>query len=146
VNTSPQVPIHGIATLASGVAASFLASAALAQPAIRWSTIDSGGGRIASTDGTITLRSTIGQIDAGPRAGGSLLLKGGYWPGALPPAPPPPCPADFNSDGNLDPDDLADYIACFFDTPPCPAADLSGDGTIDPDDLSDYIGLFFVGC
>ncbi|MBL8758166.1 MAG: OmpA family protein, partial [Phycisphaerae bacterium] len=50
------------------------------------------------------------------------------------------------SDGNLDPDDLADYIACFFDTPPCPAADLSGDGTIDPDDLSDYIGLFFVGC
>ncbi len=62
-------------------------------------------------------------------------------------APPPPtCPFDINGDGNLDPDDLSDYIACFFSQPPCPQADINGDGSTDPDDLSDYIGGFFGGC
>ncbi len=52
--------------------------------------------------------------------------------------------ADFNNDGNIDPDDLSDFIGAFFNTPaPAPEADLNGDGNIDPDDLSDYIGLFF---
>lgn len=60
--------------------------------------------------------------------------------------PPPACRADFNGDGNLDPDDLADYIACYFTAPPCPLADYSGDGSTDPDDLSDYIADFFAGC
>ncbi len=55
-----------------------------------------------------------------------------------------PCPADFNRDGNIDPDDLSDYIACFFSPVPCPAADINFDGNIDPDDLSDYIALFFA--
>ncbi len=50
--------------------------------------------------------------------------------------------ADFNNDGNIDPDDLSDYIACFF-SQPCALADLNGDGTVDPDDLSDYIALYF---
>jgi len=57
-----------------------------------------------------------------------------------------PCPADFNGDGNLDPDDLSDYISCFFAQPPCPRADFSNDGITDPDDLADYIGAFFGGC
>ncbi len=57
----------------------------------------------------------------------------------------PPCAPDFNGDGNLDPDDLADYIACYF-TQPCPQADYSGDGNIDPDDLADYIAAYFGGC
>jgi len=78
MNASSDAPIHRLRPLVSVAAASLLASAALAQPAIRWSTIDSGGSRIASADGTITLRSTIGQTDAGSRAGGSLLIKGGY--------------------------------------------------------------------
>ncbi len=56
------------------------------------------------------------------------------------------CPRDFNGDGNVDPDDLSDYISCFFNTPPCARADLNGDGNIDPDDLSDYIALFFGAC
>ncbi len=56
------------------------------------------------------------------------------------------CGADFNSDGVLDPDDLSDYIACFFAPAPCLDADLNGDGVVDPDDLSDYIGAFFAGC
>ncbi|MBL8758590.1 MAG: hypothetical protein JNK35_09190 [Phycisphaerae bacterium] len=58
----------------------------------------------------------------------------------------PVCAPDFNGDGNLDPDDLADYIACYFSTPPCPQADINGDSNIDPDDLSDYIAQYFGGC
>ncbi len=56
------------------------------------------------------------------------------------------CSADFNGDGNLDPDDLSDYIACYFSQPPCPSADINGDNNTDPDDLSDYIGAYFGGC
>ncbi|MGD9689419.1 MAG: hypothetical protein AB7K52_07580 [Phycisphaerales bacterium] len=59
----------------------------------------------------------------------------------------PPCPADFNQDGNVDPDDLGDFINCFFAVPSCPGADFNQDGNIDPDDLGDYINTFFgPGC
>jgi len=56
------------------------------------------------------------------------------------------CTADFNGDGNLDPDDLADYISCYFSQPPCASADFDQSGNIDPDDLADYISAFFAGC
>ncbi len=56
------------------------------------------------------------------------------------------CAADFNGDGNLDPDDLSDYIACYFSIPACDRADRNGDSNIDPDDLSDYIAQYFGGC
>ncbi len=56
------------------------------------------------------------------------------------------CAADFNGDGFIDPDDLSDYIACYFGTPPCDLADFNADGFVDPDDLSDYISVFFGGC
>jgi hypothetical protein len=56
----------------------------------------------------------------------------------------PVCAADYNGDGNLDPDDLADAIACYF-TVDC-GFDYNGDGNEDPDDLSDYIGVYFAGC
>ncbi len=56
------------------------------------------------------------------------------------------CRADFNLDGVVDPDDLADSIACYFSTPPCAAADFNGDGAVDPDDLSDVIATYFQGC
>lgn len=52
-------------------------------------------------------------------------------------------PADFNNDLVVDPDDLSDYITCYFSTPPCPEADINDDSFIDPDDLSDYITIFF---
>ncbi len=57
----------------------------------------------------------------------------------------PRCPADFNSDGNADPDDLSDYIACYFGTPACDRADFNADSNVDPDDLSDFISAYF-GC
>ncbi len=56
------------------------------------------------------------------------------------------CPSDFNADGTIDPDDLADYIACYFTNPPCDAADYNRDTNIDPDDLSDYIAAYFGPC
>ena len=59
---------------------------------------------------------------------------------------PPICRPDFDGNGFLDPDDLADYVSCFFSQPPCAAADFSGDGLVDPDDLADFIGAFFAGC
>jgi hypothetical protein len=61
-----------------------------------------------------------------------------------------PCPADFNRDGNRDPDDLSDFITCFFldvqFPAACPRADFNADGFRDPDDLSDFITAFFAGC
>ncbi len=56
------------------------------------------------------------------------------------------CAADYNGDGNLDPDDLSDFIACYFSQPPCPGADFNNDNNTDPDDLSDFIALYFAGC
>ncbi len=56
------------------------------------------------------------------------------------------CPANFNADGAVDPDDLSDFISGYFSLPPDPRTDYNGDGAIDPDDLSDYIGVFFGGC
>jgi len=56
------------------------------------------------------------------------------------------CPADFNADGTLDPDDLADYITAFFAIPPGTGSDFNADGVTDPDDLADFITAFFAGC
>ena len=58
----------------------------------------------------------------------------------------PTCPADFNRDGSLDPDDLADYITAFFSLPPGAGSDFNNDGVTDPDDLADFITAFFNGC
>lgn len=63
-----------------------------------------------------------------------------------PPGTGPSCPADFDGSGTVDPDDLADYIACYFSSPPCDRADFDGSGSVDPDDLSDFIAGFFLGC
>ena len=61
--------------------------------------------------------------------------------------PPVACRADLNSDGELNPDDLADYINCYFEFPlPCPLSDFNRSGETDPDDLADYINAYFEGC
>ena len=49
---------------------------------LTWSTIDGGGGMF-SAGGSFTLGGTIGQPDAGPLAGGSYTLLGGFWGGAV---------------------------------------------------------------
>ena len=76
----------------------------------------------------------VGTIGAGLDTAAVLLV------------PSTGCRPDFNRDGTLDPDDLADFIACYFDGAGCAAADYSGDGTADPDDLADFIADYFTGC
>jgi hypothetical protein len=65
-------------------------------------------------------------------------------------AAPGGCPADFNGDGFVNPDDLSDFITCFFlevQFPgTCPDADFNDDAFVNPDDLSDFITTFFLGC
>jgi hypothetical protein len=62
----------------------------------------------------------------------------------------PACPADFNGDGLRNPDDLSEFITCFFlelQFPDfCPQGDFNGDGLRNPDDLSEFITVFFLGC
>ncbi len=108
--------------------------------ALRWSTLYSLGftANVPPTTGTATL-----ALFKPGTAGAPTSLDIPNFPV---PTPPPSCLADFNHDGNLDPDDLSDYIACYFSTPPCDQADFNDDGNTDPDDLSDYIGSYFGGC
>jgi len=58
----------------------------------------------------------------------------------------PLCPADFDQSGYRSPDDLADYIACYFLSPPGERADFDGNGIVDPDDLADFVVSYFIGC
>jgi hypothetical protein len=57
------------------------AQTALADYAIDWFTIDSGGAMYSSS-GEYTLGGTIGQPDAGIHDGSPYTLSGGFWPGA----------------------------------------------------------------
>jgi hypothetical protein len=71
-----------------------------------------------------------------------LFLSGGA------PIEAPVCIADFNGDGLLNPDDLSEFITCFFlqlQFPGfCPAGDFNQDGLLNPDDLSEFITTFFL--
>jgi hypothetical protein len=56
------------------------------------------------------------------------------------------CPGDFNSDGVLNADDLADFITGYFNVPSDARCDFNGDGVINADDLGDFITAYFNGC
>ena len=57
------------------------------------------------------------------------------------------CAADFDVDGSVTPDDLADFIAAYFSpSPQSPSADFNLDGVTDPDDLADFIARYFSPC
>lgn len=62
----------------------------------------------------------------------------------------PCCPADFNQDTEVNADDLADYVNCFFSPAPfaaeCSRVDFDADGLVTPDDLASYVSAFFAGC
>ncbi|MBL8759266.1 MAG: hypothetical protein JNK35_12645 [Phycisphaerae bacterium] len=95
------------------------------------------------------------NIPVGPGVTIDFLVYGGYGSGntgldARITVGGSACGPDFNGDGNLDPDDLADYIACYFGETtganPCDRADYDGSTFVDPDDLADYIASYFAGC
>ena len=62
----------------------------------------------------------------------------------------PACPSDFNGDTIVDPDDLSDFITCYFSETgsigSCVQANFNGDLSVDPDDLSDFITAYFSPC
>jgi len=112
---------------------------ALAQYDLSWHTVDGGGG--TSTGGVYALSGTAGQPDASlSMTGGTYALSGGFWPGALPDVT---CPADIDSSGSVDVDDLIAVIlgwgACANPCPPyCPgdiAPQSNGNCAVDVDDL-----------
>ena len=122
-------------------------------------------GETASLDGQIEVVQTA---PTGIPVGTTITLLtassvSGVFTSAVLPSPPPAqrfhitytptsvllrltCVADFNGDGTLDPDDLADYIAIFFAVPAGAGSDFNADGNTDPDDLADFIAAFFAGC
>jgi hypothetical protein len=61
-------------------------------------------------------------------------------------AGPALCPADFDGNGIVNPDDLSDFITAYFTVPPEPSTDFDGNGIINPDDLSDFITAYFTPC
>jgi hypothetical protein len=82
---------------------------------LEWSTID-GGARTAA-EGGFELWGSTGQPDAAAAvSAGRFELVGGYWPAAVPVLGPQPCTQDYNGIDGVNGDDLADYIADFFDS------------------------------
>ena len=62
---------------------------------------------------------------------------------------PPPCPADFDSDGFVDFFDFDFYVACFEDANACPpgkSADFDADGFVDFFDFDAFVAAFELGC
>ncbi len=111
-----------------------------AQMQLSWYTIDAGGG--TSSAGGFTLTGTIGQHDAGRMAGEAFEVRGGFW-SALG-APPPPCPADYNSDGFVTGDDFDSFVIDFELGNPGADADLNG--FINGEDFDYFAAHFNAGC
>ncbi len=95
---------------------------------------------INSTNGTLL------RIDALTGMVTSLGVTGGVFGPASGLASTTACRVDFDADGNVTPDDLSDYLGCYFSEPACAQGDYNADGRSDPDDLSDYIAAYFTGC
>lgn len=121
---------------------------ASAQPAIPWSTLASGGGRVTGPNG-YTLEGTIGQFDVGVSTSGPLQVQWGFWPGALFTSTPG-CVADTDDgtgmgtpDGGVTIDDLIYYLNIFeLGTL---GADYTNDDGVTIDDLLLYLQVFEEG-
>ncbi len=105
---------------------------------LSWNTIDGGGG--FSTGGAFELRGTIGQPDAGLVSGGSIALRGGFWPGAGPPA----CYPDCNNSGTLTIADFGCFQAAFAAGDPY--ADCNNSSSLTIADFGCFQSKFAAGC
>lgn len=115
--------------------------AAFGSPEINWYSFDSGGG--VSSGGTYTLRSVIGQPDAGPlMMGGAYAVRGGFLTGFEPEG----CsPADLAPPfGIIDLSDINVFVSGFITGDPI--ADLDGSGVFDLTDINQFIDSFVAGC
>lgn len=118
-----------------GVASAFGPKAG---PSVNQFTVDAGGG--TSTGGNFELSGTAGQPDAGGElSGGTFAVVGGFWPGAITPAPE--CFADITGNSTVDIDDLLAVISAWGACPAPPTAcdaDIAppgGNGSVNIDDL-----------
>jgi hypothetical protein len=104
-----------------------------------------GGGAMFTSGGPYDVSGTLGQSQAGPMAGGSFELIGGFWPAA---SASPPCPGDVDSDNDVDLSDLATLLA-HFGTPRGATradGDLDSDGDVDLTDLAVLLASFGMTC
>ena len=111
---------HSLAALLSAaLALGVLSSPAPAQPDdLTWKVIATGGGTLTDTmPAGFRLSGTVGQHTLGVMTGGGFEMIGGFWSEDASAF----CNADFNMDGDGNPDDLADYIGDYFSLPGCPA-------------------------
>ena len=84
-------------------------------------TIDGGGGY--SMGSAFELEGTIAQPDAGYLFGGEFELTGGFWSAAVATCA---CPGDTNADGELNGNDIAQFVLCFVEGTGCQCAELDG--------------------
>lgn len=58
--------------------------------------------------------------------------------------PPAACAADFNGSGDINVQDIFDYLAAWFTS--TPAADVNGDGATNVQDIFAFLSRWFAGC
>jgi hypothetical protein len=109
----------------------------------------SAGGGVLSGATTTALRITgAGENDSGDYALVAHASCQTVHSGTVSVLVRPACIADFNGDGLINPDDLSEFITCFFlqlQFPGfCATGDFNQDGLINPDDLSEFITVFFL--
>jgi hypothetical protein len=94
----------------------------------------------ANDDGAFN-NPTSGFFDPGLPADEAyqIALYIGYYQDA-----PPPCPADFNGDGNVNFNDVVGFLGAF--NAGLPTADVNGDGNINFNDVVGFLGAFNAGC
>ncbi len=145
---------YHLALLAAGA---LLASAAQAQLAIDWNTID-GGGIQSMSSRTIVLAGTLGQHDAGgplvaAHPNGRIVLNGGFWVIGQPAAV---LLGDMNCDGVVDNGDIDAFVLALLDPIAYAAAfpgcninngDINSDGSVDNGDIDLFVDcLLNLGC
>ncbi len=136
------------AIIAAGFVSFLIASIAVGQYAISWSTVD-GGGAMSSTGGTYSLAGTIGQPDASsfstPISGGPYTLVGGFWSfdSAVPSCA---LAGDMDLNGLRNGSDIQGFIRCLLNVngTNCACADISGNGTVGPEDLAGFVALLLL--
>lgn len=128
-------------TLAGLIAATLAASAAHAQLAIDWHSIDGGGG--TSFAGDFTLSGTIGQPDAGTLIGGDFVLIGGFHAAAA-----PFCIGDVTGDSQVSLTDLAILLSNFGTVGDVDLSDgdLNNDDRVNLTDLATLLANFGTSC
>lgn len=110
-----------------------------------WTTVDGG----VSVSLTGNFPSVFGLHVSGNRlyVGGNFQIAGGeaaYGIAQYGPCAAPPCTADFNHNGVLEPQDIFDFLNAWFALDP--RADFNHIGGFSAQDIFDFLSAWFAGC